>query len=196
MVWFVSTWIESEYLWLPITEFSRPTFSTSKLFSCSVLSNFCCLQGFHFNFFCIMPHQTMVGKIRNPYDGFKDVEDSLPGTSNLQAWTSNGSWWVHSNFVIRVPPKISTNFVTTFLTPEGGVPINAPLSINVRTCLFSMHDEIFAQPRNTYCNIFFPIVISDNERCSIIVRLVSANLYIVDMDNFLEVFMLGIVVKR
>ena len=38
LVWFGSTWIESESSWFQITEFLRPTFSTSKLFLCSAFS--------------------------------------------------------------------------------------------------------------------------------------------------------------
>ena len=40
LVWFGSTWIESVSFWFQFTELLRPTFSTSKLFSCfSIFKN-------------------------------------------------------------------------------------------------------------------------------------------------------------
>ena len=82
-------------------------------------------------------------------DGVEYVEALLTGTGNLRAWDSNGYRWVHFNFVIRVPPEINTHFVTTFLPPEGGVPINVSLYCNVRSCLVSMHDDLSTQLRTT-----------------------------------------------
>ena len=57
-----------------------------------------------------------VDEILHPSDGFEDVEAPLPGPRNMGAWASGGSQWVHSNFVLRVPPEVNTNFVTTFMT--------------------------------------------------------------------------------
>ena len=53
-----------------------------------------------------------------------------PGPGNLWAWDSNVSRWVHCNFVIHVPSKINSNFITTFPNPEGEVPITVSPSIN------------------------------------------------------------------
>ena len=101
-----------------------------------------------------MPRQSPVGEIWRPVDQVEDVSVAQPGPGNLWVWASNGSWRVHSNFVIRIPPKINTNFVTTFTTPEGEFPKTVFLSINRRTCLVSMRDKIFAQPRTNDCKLF------------------------------------------
>ena len=120
-------------------------------------------------------------------DGVEYVEAPLTSTGNLRAWDSNGSRWVHFNFVIRVPSEINTHFVITFPPPEGEVPINVSLYCNGSSCLVSMHDDLSTQLRTTYRKIFppnyalliarsfDPIVIADNERCSIQVRLIPSD---------------------
>ena len=50
LVWFGSMWIKLESLWLKISEFMRPNFWTSKMFSRSVFRKIFCLQGFQFRF--------------------------------------------------------------------------------------------------------------------------------------------------
>ena len=74
----------------------------------------------------------------------------------MGAWDSYGSWWVHSNFVIRVPPEINTHLITTFTTTEGEVLITVYPSINGSACLVSMRNKLVAQPRTIYHEIFWP----------------------------------------
>ena len=111
------------------------------------------------------------------------------GPGILWEWTSNGSRWVHWNFIINVPPKINTHFVTTFSTPEKEALITVSLSINRSSHLVRFYDEISYQLLTTYPKIFYPIVTNVNKRCSILVQLVSVNLSIAEMFFFLAVFL-------
>ena len=74
----------------------------------------------------------------------------------MWAWGSDGSWWVHSNFVIRVTLEINTHFVTTFPAPKGEVPIIVSPPINDNARLVSFRDDIVAQSHSTYFDIFQP----------------------------------------
>ena len=104
---------------------------------------------FNFNFHCAITG-------RSPSGWVKDVAvaQSIPG--NLWEWYSNGSQWVHFNFVIRVLPEINTHFVTTFPTPKGGVLITVSISINGISRLVSLCYELFTHPRTTYWELLWP----------------------------------------
>ena len=133
---------------------------------------------------------------RSPDDLVEDVAFSLHGTGNLQAWDSDGSLWVHSNFVIRVPSEINTHFITTFPTNKGEVLIAMSLYITGSACLVSFRDEIFSKRALPIVSSLEPIFVSDNERCSILVRLASANWSVVKMDIWLVLFLSNGVVNE
>ena len=58
LVWFGSTWIQLEFLLIQITEFMRPTFSTSRLFLCSAFSKILLHPRFFFSF--LLRHATEI----------------------------------------------------------------------------------------------------------------------------------------
>ena len=93
---------------------------------------------------------------RDPDDRIEYVAVAQYGPGNLWLWASNGSLWAHSNFFIRIPPKINTHSVTNFTTPEGGVPITVSPPINGSSCLVRFGGEIYVQLRTTYFEIFRP----------------------------------------
>ena len=102
---------------------------------------------FTFNFRCAMPRCAPAGEIL-----FLFVEvDEAPNvywwnsittiilefnssttlhTGNLWYYASDGSWWVHKDAVIHVPPKVHAHFVTNLLTLEGDAAITMDPSIN------------------------------------------------------------------
>ena len=97
-----------------------PNFFNFKIiFALTIFENFVASKVFTFNFRCTMPWQSPVGKAQNPDYQVEDVEAPITGPGNIWAWDYYGSWWVHPNFVIRVPPKIKNHFFTTFPTPKG-----------------------------------------------------------------------------
>ena len=137
--------------------FAPNFFNLNIIFALSIFEkNYISSKVFTFTFFCAIPRQAPLGKIWRPYDKVEYVIDPLPGPGNLWVWYSNGSWWVNSNTVILVLPKINTHFVIIFPTPKGEFPITFSLYINESTWLVLMHDELVDQPRITYCNIFRP----------------------------------------
>ena len=106
-----------------------------------------------------MPQIYPVGNIYCPSVGVKDIAvATLLGLVNLWVWVSNDSRWVHSNFVIHVPPETNTHFVTIFLTPRGEVLIAVSPSINKSAHFVKMHDDLVAQLRTTYNEIFRPYI--------------------------------------
>ena len=92
----------------------------------------------------------------DPADQVEDVAVDQPSYGNLRAWGSDGSWRVHFNFVIHVPPEINTRFVTTFPTARGELLITVSPSINGSEFLVSFRDELVAQLHTTYSKIFWP----------------------------------------
>ena len=146
---------------------------------------FLCLWGFPLGFYFQFSfwHSTLI-----PFNKVKDVVVAQPGPGNLCVWASGGSLWVHSNFVIRVPPEINTHSVTTFTTPEGGVLIIfSHISMELLDWLVS---TIILSPNRVLpiVSFFKPIVVTDNKRCTILVFLVSSYWSVVDMDIHLVVF--------
>ena len=73
----------------------------------------------------------------------------------MWAYASGGSWWVHMDAAIRVPPKINTNFVTSLPTHEEDFPINVYLSINGSSILVSVN-KCVVKKRSTYRELFIP----------------------------------------
>ena len=169
--------------------FAPNFFNFNIIFAFSIFGNFVASRIFTFTFFYAMPQQAPVGKILNTSDQVEDVAHPLPGPVNMWEWPSNGSWWVYSNLVICVPPKIKSRFITTFPTPEGEVPITFSRSINGSASFVSMHKELVSQPCTTYCGIFQPYIFSGNERCSILVQLVSADWSVAEVDICLAAFL-------
>ena len=96
-----------------------------------------------------MPHQA-------PSDQVEDVAVDQRSTGILWEWDSDGSRFVHSNFVICVPPKIKTHFVTTFPTSKGEVLITVSPSTNISALLVSFCKELVDQPPTTYHELFLP----------------------------------------
>ena len=132
-----------------------PKFSTLKLFSCSEFSKLFCLQGFQFN---LLRHHATAITCRRYTTSFwrsRICRSSLTGPGNLGAWDYDGSRWVYSNFFIHVLPEVNTHFVTTFTTTEGEILITMYHSINGSTGLVIINDDIFAQPRTSYLDIFW-----------------------------------------
>ena len=84
---------------------------------------------------------------------------SVLQTGNLWRYTTNGSWWVHSNAVIRVLPKINTHFETTFLTRKWEIPISVSPPINGSALLVSVNDR-FLWTRSTFCKLFITYIYS------------------------------------
>ena len=119
-------------------------------------------------FHCGMPHQS-------PDDRVEDVAFSHPDPGNIWAWSSGVSRWVHSNLVIRILPKINTRVVTTFVTPEWGSPYHHPL-ISMEA-LSWLDSTMIMSPNHALpiASYFDPIVVSDSDRCSILVWLVSSD---------------------
>ena len=56
---------------------------------------------------------------RGPDGWVKDVAVTQLGPGNTWVWASDGSLWVHWNFVIHVPHEINTHFFTTFWLLKG-----------------------------------------------------------------------------
>ena len=53
-------------------------------------------------------------------------------TGNIWVCASDGSWWVHTDGIIRGPPEINYHFIPTLMTYEGDVLINmAPIWMEV-----------------------------------------------------------------
>ena len=163
-------WCDSKVTRFKITQFLRPTFSNLKLFSHSAFLKFCCLQGFHFHFFCDMPQHSPVGEIWCPYIKYAEAPDvswwysittitpesnssTTIQTGNMWAYDSNFSRWVHTDAVICVTPKVNTNFAKNILTPKGDPPISVSLYINGSAHLVIMNERVF-QTRSTYRDLF------------------------------------------
>ena len=136
------SWFESERFWIdanrvgifviPNDRIFAPNFFKFKIiFTINIFENAVASKFLNFTFCCTMPQRSPVGENWYPYDVVEDVEYTQSGPGNMWEWDSGGSWWVHSNFVIRVPPEINTHFVTTFLTPEGEFPITKDQKIRV-----------------------------------------------------------------
>ena len=104
---------------------------------------------FTFIFHCAIPQ-------RDPAERVEDVAVDQPDTGNLWVWASDGSRWVHYNFVIQFPKKINTHFVTTFPTPEGEGPITMFPSLNGSAHLVCFCDKLSSQLRTTYSKPFQP----------------------------------------
>ena len=80
----------------------------------------------------------IIGDIRRPPEG----EVEYPVTGNMWAVASNGSCWVHTNFVINTPPESSSqHFSTTIQTAYVDVLITISPSVNGSGCLFVKNDE-------------------------------------------------------
>ena len=122
-----------------------------KFFENAVVSRF-----FTFTFCCTMPRCAPVGEILRPsVEEAKAPDVSWWGsittitpksnssttlhTSNLWAYASDVSWWVHTDAIIFIPSEINTHLVTTLPTPEGNVPITVSLSVNLSVRLVSMN---------------------------------------------------------
>ena len=103
-----------------------------------------------FNIRGAMPWRDPVGDIWRPYDTVKYFKASLTGPGNLWEWDSDGSQWVHSNFIICVAPEVKTHFVTNFSTPKGELPITVYPYINGSARFVSMQDDCVTQPRTNY----------------------------------------------
>ena len=107
-----------------------------------------------------MTQQAPVGDIRRPDDGVKYIEYPLPGPGTLpgpcimRVWTSDSSEWVHSSFVICIPPEIKTHFIIALRTPKEEIIITMSPSSNVTARLVSINYDLATQPRTTYCNLF------------------------------------------
>ena len=90
-----------------------------------------------------MPQSPLVGKIRYTYDGVEYFEAPLTVPGNVWDYASDGSWWVHSDSVIAIPPKSNyLHLSTTIQTADGYVPITVSLSINGSSCLVIMNESI------------------------------------------------------
>ena len=66
-----------------LQNFCAQNFQLQNYFPAQNFQTFVASKVFTLIFFCVMSQKTTVGKIRHPSDGAKDVEASLPGTSNL-----------------------------------------------------------------------------------------------------------------
>ena len=136
--------------------FNFKTISASSVFGKFFVSSF-------FTYIFIIPCKFTVCKIRYPIDISKDVKAPLP--SNLWSVTSNGSMWVHPNYVITTRPNspplhVSTNLQTseedimsTFI-PSGNV---RGLLVGVDYGWISLHlvQTQYNTPdgmRSIYCN--------------------------------------------
>ena len=138
-------------MWFKITEFSRPTFSTSNYSRAS--------RVFNFAFLWAIPRHAPVWEIW--CSPVKEVEahgvswcdaviSILPEsnsshfsttlqTGNMWAYSYYGSRWVHTDTVIHFPPEINNHFVTTLPNPEWYFLIMISLSINRSALLVSMN---------------------------------------------------------
>ena len=104
------------------------------------------------------PPRDPVGDIQRPCDGFEDVNDPLPGPVNMWDWDSDGYRWVHTDFVIAIPPESnSLYFITTLQTAKVDVPITVYLYINGSAWLVRMNEHIF-RTRSSYRGLFRPYI--------------------------------------
>ena len=139
---------------IPNVIFFSPNFYNFQImFALRIFGNVVASKVLTFTFRCAI-QKYPVGKIWLPAEWVEYVSSTLTSPGNLWVWDYDGSRWVHYNFVIRVPPKINTHFVTTFTTAEGEVLITVSTSINGSARLVSTHDEIVNQLCTTYCEIF------------------------------------------
>ena len=99
----------------------------------------CCLQDFNLNHCCTIPRRATVGKIKNPFDRVKEVDNALP--DNLWYYASDGSWWVHTDAVINAPSwSYYLYFSMTIYTAKGDVLITVYPSENVSSSLVGAND--------------------------------------------------------
>ena len=116
--WFGSTWIESEFLWSQITEFFAQLFQLQNHFCAQHFRKYCCLQVFHFHFFCDIPQHDPSGDIKRPADGVEDI--TVARTVSLWDYGSNGYLCVHPSAGINVPPGSSaSNIINTIQNTIG-----------------------------------------------------------------------------
>ena len=158
---------------IPICRVFAPKFfNFGIIFALSIFENVESFKVFH-KVFTITSHCDMPR--RDPYEQVKYAAVTQPGPGNLWVWDSGGSQWVHSNFFIRLPPKINTHFVTTSPTTRGVSQSLFPcLSMEALAWLDSAM-ILFTSRALHIASSFDPIFVTDNKRCSIIVRLVSAD---------------------
>ena len=120
-----------------------------------------------FTFHCTIPRQSSDEQV-------KDFSVSHTCPDNLWAPASDGSLCINSNVVIRIPPKINTHFVITFLTYEG-VDSWSPCPHLSMKALNLLGSVMILSPNCTLPIMisFDPKAFANNKRCSIQVRLVS-----------------------
>ena len=67
----------------------------------------------------------------------------------MWAYASYGSRWVHTDAIIRVPPEINNDFITTLTTTKGDDLITIYLYINGSVQFVSMNERV-VRTRSTY----------------------------------------------
>ena len=146
---------------------------------------FLCLWGFPLGFYFqfLFWHSTLI-----PLNKVKDVVVAQPGPGNMCVWASGGSLWVHSNFVIRVPPEINTHSVTTLWLPKGK-SLSPCLCLSMEVIAWLACKMILPTNRALLIARYFnPIVIANHERYSIQVQLVSSDWSIAKMNIYFATF--------
>ena len=93
-------------------------FNLEIMFALIMFENFVVSKVFTFTFYCAIPCQAPVGKIRRPADWVEDVSVFIC----VRLWDRghNGYLWVHPSLVINIPLG-SGNISTTISTPVLGL---------------------------------------------------------------------------
>ena len=172
-------WVSVDVIWINVIQSYRifaPNFFNFKIIRAAIVfENDVPFRVFNFTFFCAIPWRAPVREIRIPsieeveatdVDWWNSAVAILPKynsshfsttlpTGNLWNYTLNGSWWFHTNAVIRVLPKINTCFLTNIPTPKGDFLITMSPSINVSANLVSINERVI-RSRSNFRELFRP----------------------------------------
>ena len=177
---------------LPIYRIFVPNFSTSKLFPCSVFLVFLPLRflsRFSLSLFIVPCHSKTLMTQSKMSDFLSLV---LIVHWHVLTIVIDGLIQI---FLSAFHPKETLILSPLLRLPKGKSLITVSPYINESASLVRCRNEIFTQLCTTFHDIFSLIVVSDNKRFSILVRLVYANWSVSEMDICLLLFPWNVVVN-